>query len=289
MKLNILFPLLDDFFGIAINPWLHFSLLVMSFDVCGFFSPLASRLLRQQIDIFSTKHSITSAVGCSIYMTRVLEFESIISARFLSQKKLWSICAGICHCRMHTRKKKPKRRKTCTAFCHPHAVQHRKRMLFKWMNENGLDNDDNLLNKRANVNKICTEQLKGICRVHLSRVCFYKIRSREKVALTLIIIIMNIIIWMGNRQCCWICFFLSLHVLQYGSASRICVLWAIIYTYATRIQQFWYLFICECASVYYSMEKRLSTQCDTNTLALFDLSTDPSTGCTSVQNHRVCF
>lgn len=51
-------------------------------------------VLGQQIDIFSSekKNSITSTVGCSTNVTRVLEF--------CSQKKLWSICAVICHCRM---------------------------------------------------------------------------------------------------------------------------------------------------------------------------------------------
>lgn len=37
------------------------------------------------------KNSVTSAVGCSTNVTRVLEC--------FSQKNLWSICADICHCR----------------------------------------------------------------------------------------------------------------------------------------------------------------------------------------------
>lgn len=102
MKFNILFPFGMDFFGTATNPCvrtllhipihhiiLHLSLLVMRMSLCVFALDLCVCLLccwDNKSTFSREKNSITSAVGCSTNMTRVLEFESIIL--FSSSKEI---------------------------------------------------------------------------------------------------------------------------------------------------------------------------------------------------------
>lgn len=126
MKLNILFPF---WMMISLEPQsiLSCCCCMSSFIGYAFSFSLLEILCRlccwDNKSVFSLKNSITSAVGCSINMTRVLEFQSIIIFAFLP-------CAVICHCQKihcifyypHERKKK-KHRKMCFFF------------LLKWMNE----------------------------------------------------------------------------------------------------------------------------------------------------------
>lgn len=131
---------------------------------------------------------------------------------FFLQTKLWSICAVICHCQM--KKGKKICLKMLAHFVSRICILNTEKLLLKWMTKNGLDNGNNLLNKRVKSNKSfyvytgysSRVSQECICRVHVSKKN-QKQKKRRHFTFK----------WMGIGT---IVLNLSSHVLQHGHNKK---------------------------------------------------------------------